>query len=105
MPKRREKGPPKVHRTDVNAIGEEEAVKIFGRATTLFMKDVAKAAKKHGIEAHALWMYKYGTMRCCSTGIDETGRAIGLNVAQRMIDMSEDVLKTIADTMHTKGSA
>ena len=89
---------------DSKQISEEQAIKMFGKDINRFMKAVRLAAKRHGIEAYALWMYKYGTMRVCSTGIDETGRTIGLNVANRMADVSRDVMDTMAKTLETKGN-
>ncbi len=90
---------------DVNSIGEEEAARLFGQATSNFMRDVAKARKRHGVDAFAIWMFHDGKMRCCSTGGDEQTRTIALNVANHIVDMSETVMEAVAQTMHTKGSA
>lgn len=100
MVKRREtkarRKPATVKFGDVNKMTEAEATRIFGQATTRFMRDVAKAAKKHKIEAHAMWMYNHGTMRCCSTGVDEVGRSIGYDVALMMNEQSKALMENMA---------
>lgn len=88
-----------VERVNAHEIGEKEAERRFGLAMSRFMKDVAKARKKHGIEAIALWMYHQGAMRQCSSGEDEVGRSIAYNVALMMGEQSQTILEDVARRM------
>ena len=86
----------KINRVDATTISEEEAIKRFGKPMNDFMKAVAKARRKYGIEAYALWMYHRGAMRVCSTGDDETGRGIGKKIALMMSEQNEAILEDVA---------
>ena len=85
-----------VNRIDATSITEEEAIKRFGKPMNDFMKAVAKARKKYGIEAYALWMYHRGAMRVCSTGEDGAGREIAYNIAQMMAEQNQALMEDVA---------
>jgi hypothetical protein len=82
-----------VKMVDALTISEDEAKRRFGVKMNAFMKDVAKAQKKHKIEAFALWMYHNGVMRQCSMGTDEIGRWIASQVALMMADQTQAILE------------
>lgn len=95
-------GMTKVRRVDATNIDEQEAIRRFGKPMNDFMKAVAKARKKYGIEAYALWMYHHGAMRQCSMGKDEVGRSIAYQVALMMGEQSQAIMEDVARKMEGK---
>lgn len=82
----------KIERTHVDEAWAREA---YGEATNAFMKDIAVAARKHGILAVTVTTVAADGIRTISTGSDDRARDIAARLA---VHFSEQVQLMLGGT-------